>query len=120
MSDSISPYDIPEAVRAFKDGQRLIVEFKYATEETYRSVHKGNITLKVGRNSGRLYRIEVDVKGKAENFRIAVSEAGIAIEGLATDRSRVKRSGNYGLAKRLISTENDSSPFVNGVLRFAL
>lgn len=60
----MSPYDVPEAVRGYYDEElkRFVIEFRYIGDEPFRQKQKGeHITLRMGRHSGRLYGIEVDV-----------------------------------------------------------
>jgi len=60
----MSPYDVPQFVRGSMDEDldRFIVEFRYLGEEPLRREEKDeHIALRVGKNSGRLYGIEVNV-----------------------------------------------------------
>ena len=60
----MSPYDVPEAVRGYYDEEleRFVIEFRYIGDEPFRQKQKGeHITLRIGRHSGRLYGVEVNV-----------------------------------------------------------
>jgi hypothetical protein len=60
----VSPYDVPEALRGqyLHDKRSFQIEFKYISgEDTYEKQEMENVTVRVGRNSGRLYAIELDV-----------------------------------------------------------
>ena len=108
----LSPYDVPEAVRGFYDESvaRFVIEFKYLGEESTRLKRHKHLELRVGKNSGRLYRIDVDVESlKAEavslNMHIPelVSEAIDSLAPAAPDRGR----DNYDLAKQVISERKE-------------
>ncbi|PMF80618.1 hypothetical protein BCV08_15820 [Vibrio breoganii] len=58
-----SPYDVPEAVRAYIDEltDKLIIEFKYIPiKEKTKKQQDGSSTFDVGKNTGRIYKIELD------------------------------------------------------------
>lgn len=66
-----SPYDVPRALRAFAEGRTLVIEFQYIGNETPRRTvpdRRGGWDMKLilGKNSGRLYRVEVDADLKHE------------------------------------------------------
>src|SRR2546421_147313 len=61
---SLSPYDIPQSVRGHycEDIKRFVIEFKYITEEPLNERKlAGHVTVQEGKNSGRLYKVFVDV-----------------------------------------------------------
>src|SRR6266853_4092407 len=61
----VSPYDVPEGVRGFvsKDHKAFLIEFKYISQEdTIDRPQSESVKLRVGRNSGRLYAIELDLQ----------------------------------------------------------
>src|SRR5712692_7577708 len=61
----VSPYDVPEAIRGqyIREKRCFVIEFKYiSTEATYEKPKMENVKVRVGRNSGRLYAIELDVQ----------------------------------------------------------
>jgi hypothetical protein len=113
---SVSPYDVPEGIRARSDPNNpsvLIVEFRYSTSEPleYRSELKG-IMLGIGKNSGRLYEVKIDatIFSPAQDCQVRISEAGLAIDRLSSDSSLFRRAGNYRITKRLLSEGNILSP----------
>jgi len=62
----LSPYDIPSDVRGFYDKElrRFVIEFRYALgedEEREELPHSDHVTLFVGKESGCLYEIHLDV-----------------------------------------------------------
>jgi len=62
--ESPSPYDIPEAFRTrYCPNQKVYhIEFRYMLEEDTRSLATNfGTTLHIGKNSGRLYKIEIPV-----------------------------------------------------------
>lgn len=82
---SVSPYDVPEAMRGyFEDDEErsFVIQFKYLDDEPTEEREAGPFaTLHVGKNSGRLYRIEVDVEG-IEKAEVTDIEAGVERIGL--------------------------------------
>jgi hypothetical protein len=110
----MSPYDIPEAVRGDynKELQRFVIEFRYMSDEPWeRSRCDNNIILRIGRNSGRLYGIEVDVHALAAqmiNLRMDVAKAVTnAINRLARQAERAQRRENYEVAKDAIEEKQN-------------
>lgn len=110
----LSPYDVPEAVRGLYDDtiERFVIEFRYLAEEEplAADAHDAHVALKIGRNSRRLYRIEMDVnrlKADCVALRLhvpqLVEEVDEALEKLARTSERVSRRGNYQLAKDVIA-----------------
>tara|TARA_B110001469_G_C9586877_1_gene291149 strand:- start:99 stop:533 length:435 start_codon:yes stop_codon:yes gene_type:complete len=79
---SLSPYDIPQAARAYycAEKDRFIVEFRYLTEEvqTPRAIQE-HTTVYEGKNSGRLYAIHCDLKA------MNIDELDIAINLVKDD-----------------------------------
>ena len=60
---SFSPYDIPEEVRGYYCNieHRFVIEFRYLSDEPLRESVQENIATFAGVNSGRIYKILVDV-----------------------------------------------------------
>jgi hypothetical protein len=70
-----SPYDVPEAIRAHFDEtkNRFIIEFKYVGSETTLVYVFDHVGYTVGKNSGRLYGMEIDVRAlKADGVGVYV------------------------------------------------
>lgn len=105
----VSPYDIPEAVRGYLDEQQecFVIEFKYiSSEPTIERAQDENVTLRVGRNSGRLYAIHLDVrKFNPSNvqLRLEVAEAlRNVMTHLVQQPVSPLRTSNYKMAKTVI------------------
>lgn len=98
---STSPYDIPEAMRSSYDREkrRLTIEFRYMSEEsTRREQHGPYLSLGVGKNSGRIYTIEIDMHAVLDEWvKLSIK----AISERAKQRSEFHRS-NYEVTKRLL------------------
>lgn len=108
----VSPYDIPEAVRGFFNNEKnhFAIEFKYvgSDNEPTKNKHDDEMTLITGENSGRLYRLEVDVKAldaNAVGLQMRVkNEINEALDQLINQPSLSRRSANYKLAKEAIAS----------------
>jgi hypothetical protein len=103
----ISPYDVPQGIRGSfdRDLNRFVIEFKYMDGEPTRKEHADKyLAAFVGKSSGRLYRIEVDVvslKASAVELRLEVPKLlSNALADLA--QSHHQRKDNYDLAQRVI------------------
>lgn len=107
----LSPYDVPEGVRGYSEKSGwFVIEFKYIAEEPLRRERpEPHLVLRVGKNSGRLYKIEVDVGAlgaQAVALNVCVPElVSTAIDSLKRDRHR--RGENYDLAKKVISDRKE-------------
>jgi hypothetical protein len=110
----VSPYDIPEAIRGYfhKSKERFVIEFKYiGYEPTTPKVEDRYTTLLVGKNSGRLYGIELDLNAlgvESVEMRMRVAkEVHEAIDHLVNQPANPVRSENYRLVKDAISLTED-------------
>jgi len=110
----MSPHDVPGAVRGEfeKSLNRFVIEFKYMDEEPWSRVPSdNNIELRVGRHSGRLHGIEIDVVGlhadKVELKMHIVDMIKQALTGFAQHSGKNNRIANYEIAKNVISKEQD-------------
>lgn len=119
VSVSPSPYDLPRAVRGSFDEstRKFVVEFKYLIEgepTELNFVDKSTET-KVGKHSGRLYGIHVNV-GTMDRVQLelltksVVAEIEKAIGQLSADPSRSRRELNYEIAREVV-TENEPKLF---------
>jgi hypothetical protein len=111
---SVSPYDVPEAVRGDYDEEkkRFVIEFSYPTTDDNIAVQDFDrfTRIGIGRASGRLYRVELDVdamKAEAVGLRLQVArlvdEVRTAINNFGGQRSRW-REGNYRMATEVIAS----------------
>jgi hypothetical protein len=107
----ISPYDVPNAVRGDYDERlkRFVIEFRYIGEEPWRlEKHDGTIALRIGKNSGRLYGIEVKAPPRnAETIPLSIQaiQGSIqkAIDTLGHRPTRYARKKNYQVAQDIIT-----------------
>jgi hypothetical protein len=112
-----SPYDVPEAVRGDYDPsrKRFVVQFKYPggeEEPDLEPQQREHALFRVGRRTGRLYEIEVDVDSLGAqtvglNFQTAKAQkafdvASAAIKVFSPGRGRMAPN-NYIAASGAIS-----------------
>lgn len=103
---SLSPYDVPVAVRAFHDAEHhvYVIDFKYMSDseqlvEKYAHAHVQVLT---GDKSGRLYRIAVN--DSVEILQLGNDEVVSTLDQLCQqERAHSWRQAeNYCLAKEII------------------
>ncbi len=111
---SPSPYDIPEAARKNFDETRkfLSIEFQYISNEPVKSItEEDGISFRLGKNSGRLYAIDVELKkvtsGEATIDRITERIAKI-IGGLAVSSNLPARTNNYSMVQQAVTSEKNT------------
>ncbi len=100
----VSPYDVPEAmrVRYVSELKRLVIEFKYidADEPIDAQNDDQHLTLYIGRNSKRLFKVEIDVDGLSSK---EISERTMtAIDRLINKSKSISFLDNYKLARRAV------------------
>lgn len=117
---TLSPYDIPDAVRGQFDEHlsKFVIDFNYIEDEDWeRHTSNEGIQLRVGKNSGRLYGIEVDVatlNAGQVALRLELPKlVGKAIEAELSATKLFSRKENYRLAKSVIS--NQREPLFAGI-----
>jgi|SRR5215207_6986941 len=98
----VSPYDIPDAFRGYYDHnkKRFIVEFHYLGDEQRKEVAQSeHVTLQLGRNTGRIYGLLIDVdKAGAQWVMLTLA----AIEERRRQQHRIpRRAMNSAVASRL-------------------
>ncbi len=108
----LSPYDIPEAVKGDYDEKagQFIISFNYFTgvEDLQSEITDKNVTLKVGKNSNRIYKIVINVKALgAKVVQLALLKEVI---NNFEARSKSRNVENYEVAKRILS-ENQKEIF---------
>ncbi|MDZ4406180.1 hypothetical protein [Prosthecobacter sp.] len=85
---SLSPYDIPQAYRGYycTDRRRFVVEFKYITEEpTFEKRMEDHLVAVLGKKSGRLYALVIDVDGLgAETVKVVLQKDQTGFDPSAT------------------------------------
>ena len=97
-----APNDVPDGIRGYFDERlkRLVIEFRYSSDEPWRRVPDPvrHVSFRLGRNSRRLYALEVDLNAAKESW---VSLVVQAIEEQKKElRSRWRR--NYDIASNLV------------------
>lgn len=101
-----SPYDIPRAYRMGKEGERIVIEFRYLDEEATRPrTETDAVVLDVGRHSGRIHKIEVDTKSldaAAIQLRIAVAAAVRQAVDHYIQGSEPKRTKAFEVTRRAL------------------
>lgn len=98
----MSPYDIPTALRGYfdEDRDRFVIEFRYlADEDKKKESPRPHITLCLGKNSGRIYGIELEVQALEAPWVQIVAKALSERESQARKPRRTK---NYEVARRLL------------------
>lgn len=113
----VSSYDIPEAVRgsSLRYKNRFIIEFKYiGNEPTKPQPQDDYVTFVIGKNSGRLYGIEIDVKAlRVEKIELRMKINKIKEEVKKTLNNLIQkpinrlRQDNYRLTQKALSEIED-------------
>ena len=111
LNVQLSPYDIPEAVRGYYNKKRkiFVIEFRYLSDEPTKNKKldkKDNLSLKIGRNSHRLYGIEIDVDAmevQAVKLKMMVERAMDDFTASADEL----REGNYRLTRDIIQQQGN-------------
>jgi len=115
----LSPYDVPDAMRGEIDPEtnNFIVRFRYMgcdepQEKLERKRSQDHVWLHLGRNTGRLYAVEADLKALNTNAIQLAMQIPDALEGAidwlsANTTSRSARQGNYSVAKRAMASQKD-------------
>ena len=108
----VSPYDVPEAVRGRYDekAKKFVIEFKYLDDERTSEEHQGEpVAIRVGKNSGRLLGIQIDVEALNSTDNAVLLGAVIAFIAKAMEAFQAKpkpdvsRLDNYQAAKEVIT-----------------
>ena len=116
----LSPYDVPKFVRGFRVEKtgRFMIEFRYISEEPVRREEPDeNVAFMVGKNSGRLYGIDVNVKKlgvDAVQLRMHIAQVVEKAFEKQLDRlrdahtaPRMDRSANFEAAKEAFTQAKD-------------
>lgn len=100
----VSPYDVPDAVRARRDkrAEVFLIEFRYIQEEAWvRHPCNRMIALRTGSHSGRLLGIEIDLRRTRNNGVVTGREAlRIAVDGV--DSQLLSHRHNFSLATQIL------------------
>ncbi len=112
----VSSYDIPDAVRGSynEESGRFVIEFKYidnSNEPTKPEPQDDYVTFIVGKNSSRLYQIEIDVKAlKIEKVELRMKtkdEVKKTLDNLIQRPINRFRQDNYKLTQKALSEIED-------------
>jgi hypothetical protein len=110
-----SPYDVPDAYKSYydEDLKRHVVEFRYLGEEPLRRQNYGPyITLRLGKRSGRIYGLEIDVH---RNSKPWVNLGVKAIEEREREMPKTQKSLNYAITRRLL---RDNAPKLEAAMAY--
>jgi hypothetical protein len=109
---SVSPYDVPEAIRGYKKDKsnRCIIQLRYLNDDEPKKsvVHDQNLSYVVGKNSRRLYSLEFDVdsslleRWKPFEHKLKWAEMSKTIDSLAGDKDEPVNEENSELVKEAI------------------
>ena len=101
---SPSPYDIPEAVRGYYSDKddRFVIEFKYMTDEVLTDCPlTDHVSARIGKHSGRIYALCVDVNAiKVEQVILSVESVKNALlkaaesSSICLGQNEVRRNAN--------------------------
>jgi hypothetical protein len=107
-----SPYDVPEAARIDVDEaqKRLFIKFQYINNEPAANLpEEAGITFSLGKNSGRLYGIEVALdKVQEATVDGLTGKLTRTISSLADNQRLLARSNNYRMVCQAVQTEKNS------------
>lgn len=114
----MSPHDVPEAVRGRYDSsrKRFVIDFRYISEEpTEERQRDEHLSLRIGRHSGRLHGIIIDVdalKAKSVSLHMHTQEVAHnavrdAMRNLIAHPPTKRRAENYRVAAEVISSKRD-------------
>jgi len=110
----ISPYDVPDAVRSYFDEKkkRFVIDFKYIGNEDWLLQRLNEfLSLRLGKNSERLYGMEFDINGlKAQSVQLEITvknEIAKAVSQLYKRVGEGPRYHNYRLVNETINRRFD-------------
>jgi hypothetical protein len=99
---------VPEAVRGLVDEKsgRYVIEFRYLTEEPLkREIRTDIVTLRVGKNSGRLYGVEINtdaMRSAASGVNVGVASIKKSVLDTLSDPQITPNRDNLALASDAI------------------
>ena len=107
----ISPYDIPQALRGHynDEANRFEIEFQYLTEEPLmEKIADQYVSFFVGKKSGRLYKIQMDVKAmKAQKVTLRLAPTAMISQEISKLNEHIpRRRDNYNVVNDLIKGDN--------------
>jgi hypothetical protein len=108
---SLSPYDVPEAARGFKDEKhkKYVIEFKYIQDEpweTRKDREDSPLAMRIGKNSARLYGFEFDVpmlmKSNIRHADLIAKLITSSLEKLTQNPRTPSRRGHYTVLQQAV------------------
>lgn len=100
----VSPYDVPDAVRAHRDTEAdyFVIEFRYIQDEPW-SRHPCNrmVALRTGSHSGRLLGVEIDVR-RARNNSVVTGQEALRVAIAAVDSQLLSHRHNFSLTTQIL------------------
>jgi hypothetical protein len=108
----ISPYDVPQALRGgFNEKtDRFEIEFRYIGDEPLRvQAADQHVSFYVGKKSGRLYKIQLNVKAmKAQKVTLKLAATAMLSQEIEKLNEHIPgRRDNYGVVSDLIKSKSD-------------
>jgi len=111
----LSPYDVPDAVRAYNETNRAIIEFRYIKITESRSEYLGNddgVSFEIGDKTQRIYKIFLDTQKMGEcEIKVSLNEGNInsAIEQFISHQESLdKNTAKYSATRSIIKDYADS------------
>ena len=101
----LSPYDVPDAVRGFRDAakDRFVIEYRYIDDEPWTLEHHSDgISARIGKTSKRLYGFEIDTT-KLGAQAIILEMIVATLDTLANSPKRHARRENYKVARSALA-----------------
>lgn len=110
----VSPYEVPQAIRAEKRGNMLVLELQYiniSEPHSTRSVDERDVTFEIGDKSKRIYKVFVELDG-ADDMELdhaqLVAHINDAVKSLTVGGEKKPSSTKYMAATAAIKQyEND-------------
>jgi len=103
-----SPSDVPNQMRTIQNNEDIIIEFKYLTsEESTKKVDKNDVTLEVGKSSGKIYKVIISKSSIEEDtplkLEIAFETAESSVENLQNSSGGFRAGNIMAIANSLKS-----------------
>lgn len=99
---SASPNEVPHGIRGYFDQRlkRFVIEFRYIGEEPWRRVPDParHVSFRLGRNSRRLYALEVDLNAAKERW------VALVVQAIEEQKKELRNAWrrNYDIASNLV------------------
>jgi hypothetical protein len=108
----VSPYDLPQQVRGMYDDaiKKFVIDFSYLdSEETKTEKIDKYLTAFAGKNSGRLYKIQIDVDAlKVQSVQLNLGIPQVLSTSIDQLRSSyAERGDNYDAVNKVIAAKQN-------------